>query len=383
MILISGKSWLAVALEQELVRVGAPVERLSDGCDLSPGGLGRLATAAVLVLADADDAENGDTALSVRRLRPELPLVVRLFDAALVAYLKRTLDRITLLSVSAIAAPAFAEAALHAIAQPRGEPGPEELPLASVGRGVSWQKPDRVLVSALLGFVTLVATATAYFAVELKLAPLDALYFVWTTVMTVGYGDITLTDASPAAKVIGMALMLAGAAFMAVLFAFFTGWVVTRRFEVLHGRVRARGHGQVVIAGSGNVGALVAGLMHAQGHRIVLIEKDAESRHLSALRAAGHHVIVADATSSDILDLAGVQRASAVLVLTDSDASNLHVALLVRACCPQVPVVMRVLSPELSAHVSERRDAVAISPVSVAVREFARAALAALGLPAD
>jgi voltage-gated potassium channel Kch len=173
-----------------------------------------------------------------------------------------------------------------------------------------------------------------------------------------------------------MVLMLAGAAFMAVLFAFFTGWVVARRLNILSGRVRVRGQGHFVIAGGGDIGFRVAALLREKKHRVVVIEKNAESRHLGALRGAGHHVIVADATTDGILDLAGLGGARSVLVLTNSDPNNLHIALLARACNPDIPVVMRVESPELSAHVSEKRDAVAISPVAVAVDEFVRAALA-------
>jgi len=174
-----------------------------------------------------------------------------------------------------------------------------------------------------------------------------------------------------------MGLMFAGSAFMAVLVALFTGWVVTQRLGVLHGRVRVRGRGHLIIAGGGNVGLRVAALLHEHGRRVVIIEKDAESRHVASLRAAGHHVIVADATSDNMLDLSGLKGASAVLALTNSDATNLHVALLVRASRPDVPIVLRLVSSELSAHVSEKRDAVAISPVAVAVDEFVRAALAA------
>jgi len=209
------------------------------------------------------------------------------------------------------------------------------------------------------------------------LGPVDALYFVWTTIMTVGYGDITLKDASAPVKFAGMLLMFAGAAFMAVLFALVTGWVVTRRLNVLHGRVRVRGRGHVVVVGSGNVGFRVADLLSERDVRVVMIEKDAESRHIAALRAAGHHVIVADATRDGMLDLAGLDGASAVLALTHVDAINLHVALLVRSTHPAIPVVMRAVSPELSAYVTQRQDALAISSIDLAVDEFARAALVA------
>jgi voltage-gated potassium channel Kch len=218
--------------------------------------------------------------------------------------------------------------------------------------------------------------ATGYFSHELNIRTIDALYFVWTTIMTVGYGDISLVRASDGAKVIGMLLMLAGAAFVATLFAILTGWVVTQRLDVRRGRIRVRGRGHVVVAGAGNLGFRVANLIAGRGHRVVVIERNDDSRKLAALRAEGHHVIVADATNDQILDLAGVERASAILALTDSDAVNLQIALQIQARRATAAVVMRMLSPELSAHVTQRGDGVALSPVSVAAQAFAEAVMA-------
>jgi voltage-gated potassium channel Kch len=87
-------------------------------------------------------------------------------------------------------------------------------------------------------------------------------------------------------------------------------------------------------------------------------------------------VILADATNETILDLAGVERAGAVLLLTDSDAVNLQIALLLRARATAAPVVVKMISPELSSHVSARGDGIALSPIALAAQAFADAALA-------
>ena len=129
------------------------------------------------------------------------------------------------------------------------------------------------------------------------------------------------------------------------------------------------------MVGAGNLGYRVASLLAARGQRVVIIERDAENRNLTALRAAGHHVIVDDATRDAIQELAGMGRAREILALTDSDAVNLHIAMGLRARHGAPPVVVRVISPELSAHVTARGDGVALSPVAVAAEAFAAAAL--------
>jgi Trk K+ transport system NAD-binding subunit len=359
----------------ELERLGLPVVTGSPRSVRVLEAAG-LASASALVLAADNDAENVDAALLVRRLRPDLPLVVRVFDPDLTAYLRDTLPRVTVLSVSVLGAPVFAELALRALRERRAEPAASRPPPAAArpGRRLA---VDRVLARVVSGFVVIVAGSAVYFAYALDLRLLDGFYFVWTTVTTVGYGDIALRDASDAAKLVGMGVMFAGAAFIAALYALFTGSVVARRLDAIRGRLPVRGRGHVVVAGAGHVGVRAARILAGHGHRVVAIERDGDSRHVSALRAEGHHVIVADASVDETLDLARVDTAAAVLALTDSDATNLHVALAVRRAHPGVPVVVRLASPELSAHVAARHDALAASSLAIASEAFARAALEA------
>jgi Trk K+ transport system NAD-binding subunit len=85
--------------------------------------------------------------------------------------------------------------------------------------------------------------------------------------------------------------------------------------------------------------------------------------------------ILADAARADTLALARAAHAGAMVCLTDSDAVNFQIALLVHAQSADVPVIVRVVSPELSAHVSEHGDAIAISPTAIAGKEFSAAAV--------
>ena len=371
-VLLHGADRLSDAIERHLVEAGCLVSRLDGATD---GGLTApdLHRASVLVLTSNDDATNVDLALTARRLRADLPMVVRIFEEALADYLKRTLADVVTLSMSGLAAPAFATATANAIAS---RPTTDRAPTALVRPARLRPKNDWLVPAVVLGFLGVVVAFTAFFATALNLPYLDAAYFVWTTITTVGYGDIALRDASGTAKIVGMAMMVTGAAGFAVLFGLFTDWVVARRLEILSGRVSVRGTGHVVIAGGGNIGFRVATQLHQHGHRVVIIERDGDSKNVDALRSAGHHVILGDAARADTLALARVTDAAAMVCLTDSDAVNFQIAVLVRAHNTAVPLVMRLASPELSAHVSEHGEAVAISPTAIAGKEFAAAALA-------
>jgi len=375
MVLIDGNGALAAAIEQRLQELGSRVERVCLNCDTGGTLVAEsLHLARVLVLAADDDSGNIDLALRVRRLSPELPLVVRVFDSALATYLSETISGVTLLSMSKVTAPVFAEAARRILLAGLIRRPQEVVPRCSSRR----YRVDRILVGALISLLVLVFPSALVFAQALDLRYIDALYFVWTTVMTVGYGDIALKDAGDGVKLFGMLLMLAGASFIAVLFALLSDWVLSRRLDVLQGRIRVHDKGHVVVAGAGNVGLRIAEIMAADGLRLVIIETCSTSRNVSALRSAGHHVIIADATHRETLELASIESASLILAVTDSDAVNLQIALHARE--HGVPVVMRVTSPELSAHVCSRGDGVAFSPVVAAAEAFSQSALAAAGI---
>jgi len=371
-VLLHGSDRLAIAIEQRLIRAGHQVTRLHPDLNHSAELTAHiLQSASVLVIAADDDPGNVDLALTARRLRTDLPLVVRLFDEALAAYLQQTLQSLTILSMSALAAPAFVETTVQAIADrklrgPVNQPGKRKKESALR----RFRRPDRVLISAMGGLFAILVFFTVFFANALQLSYLNALYFVFTTITTVGYGDIALRDAPDAVKIAGIVLMFSGAAFLAVLFGLFTDWVVSRRLDIIRGRMWVRGDGHVVIAGSGNIGFRVAQGLRERGHRVVIIERDPDNKNVEALRSSGHHVILADAARADTLRLAKVEDCAAVVCLTDSDAVNFQIALLVRSKSKDVPVVMRVVSPELSAHVSEHGNAVAISPIAIASEEF-------------
>ena len=394
-ILVAGAEPLGLAIVERLVAAGArvtvlatPAEVARYGHELARSGTevvigsatapGELLTAgleqadAVVLVADSD-TENVDAALTARRLRPDVRLVVRVFDARLADYLRATIKRVEVLSMSATSAPVFADLARRALG---------ETPAAAAVPGPRRRRPplrlrvDRVMVTLTVAPLLLVIAFTAYFARALHLRTIDSLYFVWTTMLTVGYGDISLRDASDTAKIVGMGLMFVGAALIAVLYAFLTGWVVARRQAIRQGRVPVRGRGHLILIGAGNVGVTVARILAGDGRRIVLVDRDEHNRNVSELRAEGHQVIIADAALEETLELAGVDRAAGVLAITDSDATNVHVALAVRRRRPDIRVVVRLLSRELSVHVTERGDAFAASSVDIGGAAFAAAALA-------
>src|SRR5205814_10696029 len=157
----------------QLEAAGAAVERVSVPEHSHAGTQAHLMRASVLVLASDDDAGNVDLALWARRLRPELPLVARVFDESLASYLAGKVERLTILSMSQLAAPVFAEAALRAVKNDARASGPPQRRARQRRRG-----PDRVLLGALAGLALVVIPSTLFFGHVLHLRSIGAVYFV-------------------------------------------------------------------------------------------------------------------------------------------------------------------------------------------------------------
>jgi Trk K+ transport system NAD-binding subunit len=364
---------------------------------------GLMEARALLAVTDRDPV-NLEIALDARRLRPDLPVVARLFDQNLAQQLEATHGVRRALSVSALAAPAFAGAALgesvlasfasqgkldvvvrgedgkllvleeheaRARVRARSEAAPRaRRPFAS-GLARVWKSAPLGLRWVFASLLGLTALSVFVFAWGMDLGFVDAFYFVVTTVTTVGYGDITPLKASPALKLYGCLLMVLGSATLATLTSILTAFVVTERFERLLGRGRVPASGHVVVVGDGNVGSRTIAELARAGVPAAAIDVDPSVR----IRSAGAAIVIGDARRLEVLEEAHVATARAVVAVTGDDAVNLGVALLARKLNPEIRTVVRLFDAGLAEKVQAGMDVdVAMGAARVAAPMFVAAA---------
>lgn len=366
---------------------------------------GLMEARGLLAVTDHDPV-NLEIALDARRLRPELPVVARLYDQNLAQQLEATHGVRRALSVSALAAPAFAGAALGESVLAsfssrgkldvvvRGEDGEllvleereararlesrRDAPRAALprpaGSGLArvWKSAPLGLRWVFAALIGLTALSVFVFSWGMDLSLVDAFYFVVTTVTTVGYGDITPHKASPALKLFGCLLMVLGSATLATLTSILTAFVVTERFERLLGRGRVPASGHVVVVGDGNVGSRTLGELARAGVPAAAVDVDPAVR----VRSAGAAVVIGDARRLEVLEEANVATARAVVTVTGDDAVNLGVALLARKLNPKIRTVVRIFDAGLAEKVQAGLDVdVAMGAARVAAPMFVAAAL--------
>jgi len=268
--------------------------------------------AAALALLEDDDVGNIGAALAAQELNPGVHLVVRMFNVALGRSLELLFEDCRILSATALAAPAFAQAAIHghtgqsvrvlgrtlevreldaddpaliAALTTRPSSGDEELFPDGGGPVLGLAEPaepdrarrarqaatlrrrlgarmsglaalfDRRLALLLAVLLAILAISTAVFERSQDLGWVDAVYLAITTVLGgSGYGDVHLADAGAGVKLYGAGVMIFGALTVTILFALVADAIVGAQLARRFGSPPLPTRDHVIVCGLGNIG---------------------------------------------------------------------------------------------------------------------------------
>jgi Trk K+ transport system NAD-binding subunit len=374
--------------------------------------------AQTLVLCDEGDIVNFHLALAAREARPDLRLVVRLFNLELGAQVESVLG-CRALSASQLAAPAFVEAALRdgyaqrlsvedrellvlpgdgtagvlalesadgllpdqdavalsVIGPPRGAPARRPRrrgQIANATRVLLADRRLRVLGEVLL--VLLAVTAALYASVE-DLALPEALH---RSVAAVLGSDELEPDAPGWLELYDSGVLVVGVAALALVIALVTDALVSTRIAHALGSLPRRLRGHAIVCGLGTVGYRIGNELLAEGIDVCGVDID-EGVRLTRARSAGMAAAAGDAAQIATLRSLGVQEAAYLFCVTDNDVVNLEAALVARAENPSLRIVLRLFDHDLA----ERVERLAGLGVSRSVADLAAPAFAAAALGRD
>lgn len=133
----------------------------------------------------------------------------------------------------------------------------------------------------------------------------------------------------------------------------------------------------VVVCGLGHVGSRVIENLLKSGTEVIGVEKNLATQPLiSRVTSLGVPVIEGDIRSVEILDLAGVKKAKAVVMCSNDDMANIEAAIHCRKVNPQIRLVVRMFDAELARTMKETLGIEeAFSASALAAPIFAGAAL--------
>src|SRR5262245_48225848 len=102
----------------------------------------------------------------------------------------------------------------------------------------------------------------------------------------------------------------------------------------------------IIVCGLGRVGYRTTLLLLSLGEQVVCITRSRGDDMVSEIEARCQ-VIFGDARNDNHLLAAGIERARAILALTDEDMTNVSIALDAQRMNPAIRVVVRVFDQEL------------------------------------
>ncbi len=169
---------------------------------------------------------------------------------------------------------------------------------------------------------------------------------------------------------LGLALLAQGAAeFVTLLFN------RSARLGRWEEAVAAMLKDHIIVCGLGHLGVRVVRELVALNEDIVAVEKDADSPRIGQVRSWNVPVIIGDARQSNVLESAGIDRASAIIVCTNDDLMNLQMGSRIRQHNPHIRMVMRIFDEDFARNMADHLNVdVVMSASMMAAPAFAGAA---------
>jgi len=187
---------------------------------------------------------------------------------------------------------------------------------------------------------------------DMKLNPLEAAYAVFTLIFF--QPDLVEFDKAPLLlQIIFFAVPVAGLFIIAPGVLRFGEALLDHR-KRRENRLMALAdtfHDHIVVCGLGRIGYRVVNELLDWGEKVIGIENDANARFLEEIRQEDVPVLIGDAKQEELLEQARVQQASAIVVCTEDDMTNMQIALEARELNPDIKVVMRMFDAQMATRV--------------------------------
>jgi voltage-gated potassium channel Kch len=360
-ILLLGQGDLTAETAEALRAADAEVERLEDPTHEELSTSLDAGADAVLVVS-RDDAWPLRTALLVRHLDPDVPIVATIFEPETARELEQVIGHCTITSVADIVAPTLAgpclgdelAAVLDDGDRPVGlrcsEGAVEVAPLPEVrarrarALASAIAKPfDRSAALVFFGAVGLFAVLvfeTVAAALVLDQNLVDAFYGAVKTLVTVD-PNLEVDDGPKWFK-----LFISGSMLIALLFAAaFTGGLVERligrRLTGLLGRRAVPRSDHVVVVGLGQVGLRLALLLRRCGISVIALDEHEDGENVGHAKELGLPVVIGRGADPSLLKRLSLEHALALAAVTADDLENIAVTLAARALAPDLRLVLR------------------------------------------
>ncbi len=235
-------------------------------------------------------------------------------------------------------------------------------------------RPVAMVTLALL--ITIFLATVTYVSVNYNTSIVDSLYFSVGMITGAG-GQEEVAEAAPdGIKIFTAIMMLVGAGVIGICYALINDFILGSRLRQFWDAARVPSRNHYIVCGLGGIGIQIVRQLIAQGHEVVAIESDHNSRFLHTARSLNVPVIIEDASLSATLEAANIAHAESLITVTSNDMVNVEIALCAKGIVPRLPVVLRHHNSQFSAAVEQVFEFEhVLCPTELVSPSFAAAAL--------
>ena len=230
--------------------------------------------------------------------------------------------------------------------------------------------PSRQLAFALGILMVTVAIGTGGYILIEGWSFGDAFYMTIISITTTGFMEVRAL--SEAGRSLTMVIILMGLASLAYLGGRAIQ-VLVERYLVRRRRMdrrikRLKDH--VIICGFGRMGRRVCEDISNAGLSFVVVESDTEL--VDKLSDLGYLYLIGDASSDEVLQEAGIDKARGLITVVSSDAENVFITLTAKALNHDIPVVTRAVNEQSEPKLRKAGADRVIKPYEVVGRRLAQ-----------
>ena len=133
----------------------------------------------------------------------------------------------------------------------------------------------------------------------------------------------------------------------------------------------------IIVVGIGHTGMRIVRELTQMGFEVVAVDMEIDKEAHERLHQRDVPLIAGDARNEHVLELAKLERASAAIVCTSNDYTNLEVTMRIRDMNPQVRIVARMWDDRLAQQIENFFNVEVLSASDLAAPAFAGAAVGA------
>ena len=228
------------------------------------------------------------------------------------------------------------------------------------------------VVTCLL--IILTTTGTIGFRLLSGLPWVECVYLAVVTLTTVGSRE--LPNLTHGGMIFVIVYLVSGIGVF-TFSAFELGqWVINAQFGSLFEKRRmakdiSNLNDHYIVCGQGRMGMIICKHLHDRRKPFVVIENE-EDRAAQRCRQHGWLHISGDATSDDVLQEAGIERARSLTTVVSTDADNLYVVLSARMLNSQIPIIARANNEKAIQKMERAGASRVVSPFNSGAVKIAR-----------